>query len=232
MTWLDRPLLALDTETTGVDPWTARPLSACLGYSDSPGRWEPITTYLMPDDFDIPEASVKVHGLSVDRLTALGASTDRAEVLDGILAALIDCTVTDTPIVGHNLRYDLTLLDAEFGRYGLGQVPRDLLCLDTLILFRRLYYQTGSRQLGSLAERHGITFPTHDAEADSLASLRLLHIVANVDELMPHVDPRTLHELQAHWYDTDQKARSEKAFAENRDWTPAFGWPIAVEAVA
>lgn len=229
MTWLDRPLLALDTETTGVDPLTARPLSICLGESSRPGRWEPLTLYLDPTGITIPEAVVKVHGLTAERLAELG-TTDRVEAMAGVLSDLEDAVRLETPVVGHNLRYDLTLLAREAQRLGFGPVPRDLIVLDTLVLFRRLYHLTGSRRLGALAEQNGITFPAHDAEADALASLRLLHIIASKDEVIPHVEPRTLHELQARWYAADQTARTEQAFAEARDWTPAFGWPFAAVA--
>ena len=91
---------------------------------------------------------------------------------------------------------------------------------------------TGSRRLGALAERHGITFPAHDADADALASLRLLHITAGIDEVIPHVGPRTLHRLQERWHDRWQRSQCEKAIAEQRDFTPAYGWPIALGGAA
>lgn len=42
MTWLDSPLYALDTETTGTDPETSSLLTCCLGLSTGAGSWRPM----------------------------------------------------------------------------------------------------------------------------------------------------------------------------------------------
>lgn len=227
MTWLDGPVLALDTEATSANPLEARVLSICLGFSSGPGRWNPLTGYLRPNGFGIPAESIAIHGLTAEKLAELAGDTDRSEWLRRAQQALSECATDGVPIVGHGLRFDLTLLAAEFARHDVPPLPSNLLVLDTLILFRRLDWSTGGRTLSKLAARHGITFPAHDAEADALASLRLLHIIAGENELLPHVALPVLHRMQAHWYDAQQEQARAKALGNGTPFTPAPGWPLA-----
>lgn len=227
MTWLDAPLLAIDTETTGTDPETARVLQVTLGHSDYPGGWHPVTGYLYNPAVEIPAASSEVHHLTADVLRERSAGVDPVAWVTEAHRTLSEAAHYGTPIVGHNLRYDLTVLDREFDRYGVGPMPSDLICLDTLILFRRLDWSTGGRTLSKLAERNGITFPAHDAEADALASLRLLHIIARENELLPHIDPSDIHRLQVGWYAAQQERARGTALGNGRPYTPAPGWPLA-----
>lgn len=232
MTWLAAPMLALDLETTGTDPETARILQMTLGYSDAPGLWEPLTGYLVPDGFEVPAESTKIHGLTEERLVEMGGGVDRREWIAEAHRVLTRCVQTGRPVVGHHVRYDLTVLDYECEREGLGGVPNDILVLDTLILFRRLDRATGSRTLSALASRHGITFPAHDAEADALASLRLLHIIAGESELLPHVPLDALQDMQARWHIAQQEQAAARAAGMGTPFTPAPGWPIADRTAA
>ena len=191
MTWRDNPMCGFDTETTGPDPETARAIQVCLGHSEAPGDWTPKTWHIIPD-VPIPAEATAVHGLTLDMVTER-ATKSRAESLQELRLWLAQFSGRRTPIVGHNLRYDLTLLDREFRRTIGEPLPGGLIVLDTLVLWRQLWTQTGSRSLGKLAERHGITFPAHDAAADALASLRLLHILANSKELLRHVPAKAMH---------------------------------------
>lgn len=223
MTWLTEPLFALDTETTGINPETARIITCCIGSSSGPGRWSP-TTWTINPGVPIPADSTKVHGITdadvADKPTP-------AELLPAILDWLTEAIRADTPIVGHNLTYDLTALDREMRRH-LGQpIPAGLTCLDTLVLFRRFDLTTGSRSLESLASRHGIRFPAHDAAEDALASLRLLHILAADNDLLPHVNPANLHRLQADWYAAQTLAAHyrRRGNGQHSD-QPRTDWPL------
>lgn len=221
MTWLTEPLYALDTETTGTDPETARLLTCCLGLSTGAGSWLPRNWQANPGA-PIPPESTKVHGITDEQAADW---PDPAETLESIRAELL--ALDESPIVGHNLAYDLTLLDREMRRH-LGQpIPAGLICLDTLVLFRRFDLTTGSRSLEHLAARHGIKFPAHDAEADALASLRLLHILAANNDLLPHVTPHTLHELQHDWYAAQTLAAHYRRLGNGQHASqPDTSWPI------
>ena len=226
MTWLDQPLVALDTESTGVDPQTARVLSVCIGDSSEPGCWDARTWWCAPD-VAIPAEATAVHGLTAEIVTERAGGASRADQLAAVRRQLHLIAARNIPIVAHNARYDFTLLDAEMRRTLDVGLPDGLIVLDTLVLFRRLWTQTGSRTLGKLAERHGIIFPAHDAEADALACLRLLHILAGQHDLLEHVPARALHHLQSAWWADAQDADAAKAAGNGTPRTPGTGWPVA-----
>jgi DNA polymerase III subunit epsilon len=222
MTWLTEPLCALDTETTGTDPETASLLTCCIGLSAGVGRWLPRNWQANPGK-PIPPEATKVHGITDEQASDWPGP---AAVLAEIYEDLIDAA-DDTPIVGHNLLYDLTLLDREMRRHLGKPLPTGLIVLDTLVLFRRFDLTTGSRSLVQLASRHGITFPAHEAEADALASLRLLHILAADNDLLPHVDPQTLHHLQADWFAAQILAAHYRRLGNGQaSEPPNTDWPI------
>lgn len=102
-----------------------------------------------------------------------------------------------------------------------------LIILDTLVLFRRFELTTGSRTLGKLAERHGIVFPAHDAEADALAALRLLHILCGLNDLLPWVDPERLHHMQQLWHPQQEERAYYRRLADGITSDPpgSRAWP-------
>ena len=120
------------------------------------------------------------------------------------------------PIVGHNLAYDMTVLDREFRRHLGRGLPDGLRFIDTLVLFRRFDLTTGGRRLEQLAARHGITFPAHDATADALASLRLLHTLAADNDLLPLASVHDLQPLQAKWHAAHQTAAASKRLGNGK----------------
>ena len=166
MSWLNGPLLALDTETTGTDPESARIVQVCVGMSQRPGHWEPWTRILNPG-VPIPAEATNVHGITDARAAASGM--DPSEALAHVHITLSQAAERGVPVVAHNASFDLTLVDRELRRHLNRELPARLIVLDTLCLYRRFDWTTGGRSLGRLAERHGITFPAHDAEADALA---------------------------------------------------------------
>ena len=101
-----------------------------------------------------------------------------------------------------------------------------LLVLDTLVLSRRSDLTTGGRRLEQLAARHGITFPAHDATADALASLRLLHILAADNDLLPLVSVHDLQPLQAKWHAAHIEAQRQKRISSGQAAPPeSTDWP-------
>lgn len=223
MSWLDRPLLALDTESTGTDPTEARIVQVTIGVSAGPGEWRPWTRVINPG-VPIPEAASAVHGYTDGRVQTEGVLPIVA--LTKACAILDDASRRGVPVVAHNAAYDLTLLDREFRRHLGSPLPEGLVVLDTLCLHRRFDWTTGSRSLGSLAARHGITFPAHDAEADALASLRLLHILASMNDLLPLIEPDVLHEAQIGWWAQQQDAAEAKALGNGTPFARQPHWPL------
>lgn len=224
MTWTSSTLMALDVESTGLDVETARIVTCCIGQSYRPGQWTPETLTVNPG-VPIPPEATAVHGIT-DAMAAEGI--DPRQALADVWQELGFAAANGYPIVGHNLAYDLTVIDRELQRHLGVSLPDGLICLDTLVLFRRFDFTTGGRTLSQLATRNGITFPAHDAEADALASLRLLHILAADNDLLPHVEPATLHELQKGWHAAQTLAAyyKRRANGQGNDTLPDTNWPI------
>ena len=204
MTWLNEPLIALDTETTGTDAEAARIVTACIGLAAQPGAWEPAEWRVNPG-IPIPAEATVIHGLSDADVADHPSGPDAIEPIWNRLAE-----VASIPIVGHNLAYDMTVLDREFRRHLGRGLPGGLRFIDTLVLFRRFDFTTGGRRLETLATRYGITLDAHDAVADALASLRILHILAGENDLLPLVSVADLQPLQAKWHAAHQTAAASK----------------------
>lgn len=219
MTWLDGTLYALDTETTSPDPEEARILTACLGASSRPGDWQP-HEYRMNPGVPVGD-SERIHWISDERASQW---PDPAEQLGDLWAELV--MIQGSPIVGHNVSYDATVLDREFRRHLGKGLPKRLLFLDTLVLYRRLDWTTGGRRLENLAERHGINFPAHDSTADALASLRILHILAMRNDVLPHLPLDALQALQARWYAEQVQHMQDKYTGTGYVGTYSTDWPV------
>ncbi len=223
MNWLHSPILAMDTETTGTNVESDRIVTIAIGRSTGPGDWEPIENSLINPGVPIPAEATRVHGIS-DEDAAKGSPP--AEVLESVHEILSQAYVREIPVVGHNLTYDFTVLDREMRRH-LGHGVTVPLVLDTLVLFRRFDFSTGRRTLEQLAYRNGITFPAHNAAADALAALKLLHILAGENDLLPLLHPSDLHARQAAWYEAQTLAAHHRRLGNGHvEPAPDTSWPL------
>ena len=222
-TWLGRTMYSLDTESTSLDTESARVVTLTLGRSTSPGHWSP-KSYLLDPGVEIPAEATAVHGITTEHAQKEGMQPGHA--LHEVWLWLTQIATGRTPLVIFNAPYDLTLLDREFRRHLGEPLPTGLIVLDTLCLFRRFDWTTGGRSLSKLAARYGITFPAHDAEADALASLKLLHILAGLNDLLPLITPATLHEAQQCWWVQQQDAAEARALGSGTAFERQDCWPL------
>ena len=222
MTWLDQPLLALDSETTGTRPDFDRILTLCIGRSSKLGTWVSRTWRINPG-VPIPPESTAVHGIGDADVTGWAQPFDALVEIGQWLDA---AAANRRPLVLHHAPFDLSLIDAELRRHTGQGIPDGLIVLDTLCLFRRFDWTTGGRSLSKLAARYDITFPAHDAEADALASLKLLHILAGLNDLLPLISPATLHEAQQCWWVQQQDAAEARALGSGTAFERQDCWPL------
>jgi DNA polymerase-3 subunit epsilon len=96
--------------------------------------------------------------------------------IDAVLDALADF-VAGTVIVGHNIRFDVSFLNAAFERHGWSRLSNPT--VDTCALARRLVRdEVPNCRLGTLASRFRLDHkPTHRALDDALATTDLLHLL-------------------------------------------------------
>jgi DNA polymerase-3 subunit epsilon len=193
-------MLALDTETTGIDIETVRIVSASailVGGSDGREARNWLTDV---DGQDIPEGATAVHGITTDHARAHGIPAKGA--VEDIVTVVSECVTAGTPIVGHNVVYDISLLDREARRHlGCGladafDISR-MRVLDTSVLDkhvlprrRRISPTQGPRQLITLAQVYSLDWDeeaAHGSEYDALMAARILYRIGSLVE-MPRAD--------------------------------------------
>ncbi|MGH3745791.1 MAG: exonuclease domain-containing protein [Micromonosporaceae bacterium] len=199
--WHLGPLVAFDTETTGVDVETDRIVTACVAHIDGTGETPPdVRTWLLDPGVEIPESASAIHGISTERARAEGMTA--AVGVELITEALADACV-GMPLIIFNAPYDLTLLDRECRRHGLPTLHErstawGLDIIDPLVLDRHVVPRRrgkGARKLTALCEVYGVPLvDAHDAAADALGAARIAWVMASRH---PETAGAPLPELQA-----------------------------------
>lgn len=182
----DLTVMVLDCETTGLNVGLDRLLS--LGAVRVQGtrlvRGETVDALFDPGE-PIPPASIAIHGI-----TDAMAMNERplGERWPEIEPMLRDCV-----IVGHNIGFDLTLLEIELRRAGIAWQRPPSLC--TLQLVSVLDPTLTDLNLETVAQAYGIGVAgRHTALGDALVTAEVyLHLVA----LMQAQGDRTLADAQA-----------------------------------
>lgn len=200
-TWIQRPLLGFDTETTGVDVTGDRIVTAALVLR-TPGAGTEVRTWLMDPGVEIPEEAAAIHGISTEHARAHGVAP--LEALEEIAAALAEQLAEGVPVVAYNAAFDLSLLDAELQRNGLKTLPQRLgrpvePVVDPLVIDRWLdRYRPGKRRLGDLSQWYGVTSDgdLHTAEVDVLATLDVLEALARRFPQLEQMSLADLHQQQ------------------------------------
>lgn len=192
--WWDGAAVLWDLESDGVDPTAARIITACVA-EIAPGLPPKVTNYMAQTERPIPAEASAVHGISTDHADEHGRP--REEVVAEIATHLATAGRTLRVVVGHNIgHYDLTLLDRELRRLGIGSLgtERDTVTvridgrqagafhvIDSLVLDKHVDpYRRGKRQLPVTAEHYGVPLrgDAHTADADALASGRIVWAIA------------------------------------------------------
>lgn len=180
MNWHTGPLLPFDLETTGPNPNTARIVTAfanAIGWG--PGQpWQ----WLADPGVPIPAGATEVHGITTEQARQDGAPA--LYVAQAIVEVLVNCAAHNVPVIGHNVAYDLTVIDRECRRHGRDTPPWDrLLVVDTMVLDRHVWkYRKGSRRLTDVAALYGVPIrgDAHDAAADAMAAARIGYRIATI----------------------------------------------------
>lgn len=247
---LDRPLIVLDCETTGLDVQAARIVE--LGFQlfegafpgDGPKKeWRSLVNPGVP----IPADATKVHHLTdvdvtgcrvCDRPRALhlqppvGTIGNPTQECSGFrpwpafaqLASNLAKGFSDCDFAGKNVRYDLRVLSAEFARAGVAWS-----CVDARILDVDRLEQLGEpRHLSDLYRKHvGRELDgAHQALADVRATTEVIAAQLTKYAKLPR-DLRRLHELQwPGWIDSEGKFRFVGSVPCFSQWGKYAGRPM------
>lgn len=196
-------LLALDFETTGVDVERDRIVTAAVIDIDGwTGRTES-TTWLADPGVEIPEGATAIHGITTEHARTHGRPAREvvAEVA-WMVGRIVDAA---TPLVVYNAPYDVTLLDRELRRHGVGvELPERLMVVDPLVIDKGIdRYRKGSRKLTATAEHYGVPMEdgaAHGCEADALAAARVAWRIAHTRPEIAGLSLAELHARQVAWH--------------------------------
>lgn len=203
MSWINGPLYAVDTETTGVSEESDRIVTVSVG-KYQPGQLWRSADYLIAVDEPIPESATAVHGITTEHAREHGERA--ADVLAEVDDHLQWGWRSGAPVIGHNVRFDLTILDREMRRHLdhpliISGPVIDSMCLDRHV-DRYRPKKVASRKLPDACRHYGITLSeedAHSASGDCLAAARLAWKIAKKYGLAD-MSLEELHQFQVGWY--------------------------------
>ena len=216
--WHRSVFYAFDTETTGIDVWNDRIVTATIARIDGPNV--ETLTWLINPGIDIPQAATDVHGITTQHAQENGQNP--AEAIREITAVISDAH----PVVAFNASYDFTILTAEAERHGTRvDVPAviDPHVIDKHIDPRR----RGKRTLTATCEHYGVhQTDAHDATGDALAAARLAWTLTERHPDLLQIDPTELHQAQIEWRRDQAESLARYFVRQGRPDDVARDWPI------
>lgn len=166
MRWRDRPIVAFDTETTGLFPFGGdrviefAAVRMWLGKDGRVERSEP-SVFLVNPGIPVPRKVTEITGIDD---AALAKAPAFAAVARDVHALLSDAVT-----VAHNYPFDLGFLTMEFRLAGLDW-PGPLAEIDTVDLSMAHFKSERTHKLSDLCARLGVPLVgAHRAEADAAA---------------------------------------------------------------
>ena len=204
--WTDMAWLCIDSETTGIDPASARivELAAVQFQQGKPCRRMGM---LINPGTPIPDDATAIHGIRDEDVASCPRIDEVSErFLRHVRAAEV--------LVGYNWPFDSAMLEASLGQAWLDAIAGKPI-LDVLVVVRleevgRFWKGPGRHRLDAVAERLGISREgqAHRASSDCVLTCRILwhlreHLPADADAAAARVAEEGLR--QEHDY---QKWRS------------------------
>lgn len=214
--WLQSPLCAFDSETTGPNPEADRILTATAVDVGDHGIGVHHAWFINPG-VPIPPEATAVHGITNEMAATYFAPAD---VIPRLAATLEAKWAEDFAVVIMNAHFDLTLVQAELERLGLPKMKVGPV-LDPLVIDRALDpYRKGKRRLSDLAAHYGVKQDgAHSSDGDALTAARVLWKLAH----HPKAPQLSLADMQE-W---QRKAHEEWA-GQFEVWLRQQGRPQAI----
>lgn len=227
--WVNKPWLALDFETTGVDPFADRIVSyACL-VVDPAGAVIQGDSDIVNAKVLIPDEAAAIHGITNEIAERDGCEINQA------LSRIADLIAEyrTSPLVIYNAPFDWPLLHAEAERHSVEILPPAGI-LDPLVIDRHIdRFRRGGRKLTSVAAHYGIQLgdAAHNAHADAHAAARIMRAIVGRH---PEIAERPLASMTLWQTRIADEQRLDFQDWKRRNHDPAFeverGWPIPARA--
>ena len=196
---LDRPLVFLDLETTGLNISKDRIVDITLLKIHPDGREESKTRLINPE-MPIPEEATKIHGITDEKVAGEPKFRQIARSFNEFL--------DQCDICGFNIKgFDIPMLESEFRRVGIEFSKSGRHIIDTQVIFHKLnprgleaaYVKYCGKNLEN----------SHTSDADARASAEILDAQLEAHDELPR-DIDSLHQFccypeEANWVDQDGK---------------------------
>jgi DNA polymerase III epsilon subunit family exonuclease len=171
--WETRTYVALDVETTGLNPTNERIVEIALVpfAFDAEGALIEIQRFaaLVNPGIPIPSQASRIHGIRAEDVAN--------EPLFGEVAPAVLELCKSRVIVGHNVMFDIGFLERELGRAGYVLEAEE--CADSFGMAKIAFPAMQSYNLGKLAFALGLpSDAAHRALGDALTSMRLFAATA------------------------------------------------------
>ncbi|MFJ5886806.1 3'-5' exonuclease [Streptomyces californicus] len=225
MTWHLGRMAGFDIESTGINPETARIVTACIVQLGGQQPTVAANWLTDADGEEIPEQAAAVHGITTDKARTEG--TPLMEAVAEILAGLTQVILAGIPVVAMNARYDITLLDREAARFGLDPLPAGPV-IDPFVIDKQVdRYRSGKRTLTALCEHYEVRLDgAHSADADAVAACRVAWRQATRYSQLAAMTLDELHTAQVAWA-AEQAASLQEHFRKTRpDAVVEGAWPL------
>lgn len=194
--WTQSRLVGFDLETTGVEPETARIVTAAFVDSAEDTR-----TWLADPGIEIPETARAIHGITTEFAQANGAPA--AQVVAELCAVFAELRDTGAVVVGHNIVYDLSVMSAEVKRHRPDiDFPAIIpTIVDTFVVDKHIDpYRRGKRTLTETAKVWKVELlDAHDASADALAALDISRALAENSTEIARLTRAEIMAAQGEW---------------------------------
>lgn len=230
--WTIRPLLSIDTETTGTDPFSDHIVEVAAVRLDHDGELLSGWSTIVDPGVEIPTEAAAVHGITTSKAMAEGVQPK--EALEKVADLIHEAALAGEPIVMFNARFDWPILLSEAERHQVEIFPYAAI-LDPFLIDRMVdQYRKGGRKLGLVAAHYGVELKeeeAHGALADAVASGRVMRrLVRQYPQIGEHsLATLWLRQIRGHerWRDgfEDYLRRTKDPDAVVRP-----GWPIPVAA--
>lgn len=225
--WTELPRATFDLETTGIDPKTARIVTASLVLVSPDGEVLRAGEWLADPGVEIPEQASAIHGITTEYAREHGKPAQ--QVAYEVAMALGGLFADGVPVIAFNAAYDFSVLHFELARYGfppLNCYP----VLDPLVINKHVHkFKKGKRTLEVLASEYSVELENaHTSKDDALAAERLLTAMSFEYEEIEQ--PATaLHEQQITWA-AEQAAELQDYFNRIGKQADVSGaWPVRTD---
>jgi DNA polymerase-3 subunit epsilon len=181
---------------------------------------------LVDPGVDIPAEAAAVHGITTERVQAMGLKPPEAmQIIADRLRNIWDSRI---PVVGFNIVYDLTVLDRELRRHLSAELVVSGPVIDPHVIDRGLDRRKGKRTLEETCRHYNVRHDqAHNATEDALAATRLAwRLAKHYPVAVGDVSLPELYRKQIDWARQWATGMNEYYLSQNLNRSIDGSWPL------